>query len=48
VLGLRQRGYRVTVVSDAIKELPGTDPEPILKKWREIGIGLITTDELLK
>lgn len=48
VLGLLGRGFKVTVVMDAIKELPNSDIESILRKWREKGVGMITTEELLK
>ena len=35
VKGLASRGYKVVVVKDAIKELPGTDISAIIENWKK-------------
>lgn len=46
VLGLLERGIRVYVPTDAIKELPGRPLEEVLNKWKEKGARLIKTEEV--
>jgi nicotinamidase/pyrazinamidase len=46
VTGLLDRGQNVYVVTDAIKELPGTDVEAVYRSWRERGAHTVTTAEL--
>ncbi len=49
VMGLRERGYNVTVPTDAIKHLPHLEATPtlnlqaILTKWQNAGVALTTT-----
>ena len=38
VKGLANRGYKVIVIKDAIKELPGADLKTIFEEWRELGV----------
>jgi nicotinamidase/pyrazinamidase len=47
VLGLRRRGRRVAVVTDAIETLDSTVGERTLQEFRTRGARLITTDEAL-
>lgn len=47
VMGLLRRGYEVSVVTDAIKELPGP-VEHILAKWKENGATFTTTEEVIR
>lgn len=47
VIGLRERGYKVVVIKDAIKELPNLPLETILKVWEEKGVILETTDNVI-
>lgn len=48
VKGLLQRGLQVYVPTDAIKELPGLPLEKVLESWKNEGVQLIRTDEVLK
>lgn len=48
VLGLLGRKYNVTVVSDAVKELPNSDVDSIFKEWVRLGAKFVETDDLLK
>ena len=45
VRGLRERGYFVIVISDAIQNLPNL-PDPIID-WENLGIKFMTTEELV-
>lgn len=48
VVGLMSRGYyNVCVITDAIKELPGTDKAKVLTNWQVLGVQLITSSELI-
>lgn len=38
--GLRERGYKVIVVADAIKELPTSDINAVIENWKKVGIGI--------
>ena len=46
VMGLVERGYIVTVIIDAIKELPNLSVDDIIEKWVNRGINIITTERL--
>jgi nicotinamidase/pyrazinamidase len=46
VKGLLERGLEVYVVEDAIKEIASS--EPVLQKWKELGVKFIRTDDLRK
>lgn len=46
VLGLLERGIKVYVPTDAIKELPGLPLEEVLSKWKEKGARLIKTEDV--
>lgn len=47
VLGLLQRGFNVTIVEDAIKELPSLPIKEIIDNWIKKGANFITTNELI-
>lgn len=46
VLGLVEKNINVIVIKDAIKELPDSSVEDIYKKWKELGVELLTCSEL--
>ncbi len=46
VSGLLQRHIKVFVPTDAIKELPGTDLEAVLGKWKDAGATLISSQNI--
>lgn len=46
VRGLLERGIKVYVSTDAIKELPGLPLEEILNSWKEKGAKLIKTEDV--
>lgn len=46
VLGLVARGYKVVVVSDAIKELPQLDVNLVYENWKNAGVRFETTDNI--
>ena len=48
VRGLLSRGYRVTIVKDAIKELPGSPIEPIFTEWTRSTRGTIFSWDMIK
>ena len=48
VLGLLERGIKVYVPTDAIKELPGLPLEEVLDNWKKKGAVLTTVDEIIK
>lgn len=48
VLGLLERGIKVYVPTDAIKELPGLPLEEVLNSWKEKGAVLTTAGEIVK
>ena len=43
-----KRGYKVTVVKDAIKELPNLPIELIYESWKNLGVQFTTTAEVIK
>jgi nicotinamidase/pyrazinamidase len=45
VMGLLKKGYRVRVVVDAIKALPGADINALAKKWIDCGARFILADD---
>lgn len=48
VMGLAGReGIKVYVVEDAIRGLPNMPIEPVINKWLDKGVKLITTDQLV-
>lgn len=47
VLGLLERGIKVYVPTDAIKELPGLPLEDVLNDWKEKGAVLTTVDQIV-
>ena len=47
VMGLLERGIAVTVVKDAIKELPGLPLEETIKKWEKKGAVFATTEQIV-
>ncbi len=46
VLGLHKKGYKVIVVVDAVKELPGLPVEKVYEDWWKKGILLIHSDKV--
>lgn len=46
VLGLKKKGYEVTVVLDAIKELPDSSLEKVFEDWWKKGIFLLHWDTI--
>lgn len=47
VVGMRDRGYNVAVVSDATKELDAEAREASFAKFKEKGAKIVTTDEII-
>ena len=45
--GLLEEDCNVVVVRDAIKELPGCDKDSMLKKWKDKGVTVISTNKLI-
>jgi len=41
VRGLIKRGYKVVVIQNGIKELPGADLDKLYQEWRELGATMI-------
>jgi nicotinamidase/pyrazinamidase len=48
VLGLIERGFTTVVVMDAVKELPNSNKEVIFDIWRNQGVILETTENVVK
>jgi len=48
IKGLRNRGYKVIVVTDAIKELPGCNKKELYESWERLNVLMTNTEEIQK